>query len=186
MSVPVRNIVRIVLAAAVALLLPLLAMLWTDEMAWGPGDFALAGVLLVGTGLLYEVAASRTHTARYRIAIGLALATAFLLVWVNLAAGLIGAEDNPANLMYLGVLAVGLVGAVVVRLESHGMAQVLFATALAQALVAVMAMNLWELPVTSSSVKVLGVNALFVALWVGSALLFRRAASARLEAGSTA
>jgi hypothetical protein len=39
---------------------------------------------------------------------GLAVGTALFLVWSNLAVGLIGSENNPANMMYLGVLAVFL------------------------------------------------------------------------------
>ena len=175
-----RNIVRIVLGSALLLSLPLVAMLFTDEMAWGPGDFVLAGVLLVGTGLLYELAAGSTNTTAYRVAVGVALATGVILVWANLAVGLIGSEDNPANLMYVGVLAVGLVGALLARLEPRGMARASFATAIAQALVPVVAIILWQPPMTSGLVRVLGVNAFFCALWVGSALLFRRA-SARLE-----
>jgi Kef-type K+ transport system membrane component KefB len=179
MMVPTRNVVRVVLAAGLLLLLPLLAMLWTGELAWGPADFVLAGLLLVGTGLLYEWVVSRMNGAGYRLAVGLALATAILLVWVNLAVGLIGSEDHPANRMYAGVLAVGLVGAFLARLEPRAMARVLFATAVAQALVAVIATTLWTLPATSGVAEVLGVNAFFVALWVGSALLFRRAATRR-------
>jgi hypothetical protein len=40
---------------------------------------------------------------------------AFILIWMNLAVGIIGSEDNPANLMYGGVLAVAIVGAFMVR-----------------------------------------------------------------------
>lgn len=54
---------------------------------------------------------------------------------MNLAVGLIGNEENLANLMYIGVLAVGLIGAAIARLEPGGMARVLFAMALAQTLV---------------------------------------------------
>jgi hypothetical protein len=47
----------------------------------------------------------QSHTA-YRFAVGLALTAAFLIVWMNVAAGLIGIEDDdPANLLYVGVLA---------------------------------------------------------------------------------
>ena len=52
-----------------------------------------------------------SHTA-YRVAVGLALTAAFLIVWLNAAAGLIGIkDDDPANLLYVGVLAIGLIGA---------------------------------------------------------------------------
>lgn len=184
MGVPGRRIVRIVLVTVCVLLLPLVAMQITDEVAWDLADFAVAAVLLVGTGLLYELAVSRTKKTAYRVAVGVGLATAFLLVWMNLAVGLIGNEGNPANLMYVGVLAVGFVGAVIARLEPRGMARALFATALAQALVPVIALTVWKPPITSGVLQVLAVNAFFVALWVGSALLFLRA-SARREAQPT-
>jgi hypothetical protein len=51
---------------------------------------------------------------------------------MNLAVGVIGTEDDPANLMYVGVLAVGIIGAIIARFRPHGMARTLFATALAQ------------------------------------------------------
>ncbi len=65
-----------------------------------------------------------------------------------------------------------------------GMARALFATALAQASVAVIALIIWKPPVTSGVLEVLGVNAFFVALFVGSALLFRYAARGRTPAGA--
>ena len=174
-----RNIIRIVLAAALILLLPLLAMQITDEVVWDLTDFAVAFVLLVGTGLMYELAVRKSGNIAYRAAIGVALAAALLLVWINLAVGIIGSENNPANLMYIGVFAVGIIGALIARFQPHGMARALFATALAQALVAVIAVIAGEHqnPVSSVS-EILKVNGFFVALWVGSALLFRRAASA--------
>ncbi|MCI0605272.1 hypothetical protein L0156_19980 [bacterium] len=54
---------------------------------------------------------------------------------MNLAVGLIGNEENLANLMYIGVLAVGLISTAIARLEPGGMARALFAMALAQTLV---------------------------------------------------
>ena len=89
---------------------------------------------------MYELAARKTGNIAYRAAVGVALAAALLLVWINLAVGIIGNEDNPANLMYIGVLAVGTIGAIIARFQPHGMARALFATALAQGLVVVIAL----------------------------------------------
>src|SRR4030066_762752 len=77
----------VVLAAAFILLLPLLAMQITDEVVWDLADFAVAGALLVGTGLLYELAARQTGNIAYRSAVGVAVVTALILVWMNLAVG---------------------------------------------------------------------------------------------------
>ena len=70
------------------------------------------------------------HTdAASRWATGFALVAAFLIVWLNAAAGLIGIEDDdPANLLYVGVLAIGLIGAIVARFQPGGMARAMFAT----------------------------------------------------------
>lgn len=162
--------------AAALLLLPLGAMQVTDQVAWTPSDFALAGALLGGAGLVFELAARMTGGGAQRAALGVAVGTAVLLVWANGAVGLIGSEDDPANRMYGGVLAVGLVGALLARLRPWGMARAMAATALAQGLVAGIALGAGLGGPASPPVEVLGVNGLFAALWLLSAALFRRAA----------
>src|ERR687895_1422202 len=112
----------------------------------------------------------------YRAAVGVALAAAFVLVWLSLGVGIIGADGDPANTMYFGVLAVGIIGAIVARFRPHGMARALFATALAQALVAVIALIAGLGLPWSPPLEILALNGFFVALFVGSAFLFRYAA----------
>jgi hypothetical protein len=135
--------------------------------------------------MLFAIAfilARRGGTREYRVAVGVALAAALILVWMNLAVGLIGSEDNPANRLYIGVLAVGIIGAVIASFEPRGMARALFATALAQAFVPVIALMIWRPSVASTeaffgSAGVFALNAVFVMLFIVSALLFRRAAA---------
>ncbi len=176
-----QNIIRIALATAFILLLPLLAMQFTDQVVWDLADFAVAGVLLFGAGLTYELIARKAGRIAHRFAVGVAVAAALLLVWINLAVGIIGNEGNPANLMYIGVLAVGIIGAVIASLEPRGMARVLFATAGAQMLVPVIALIIGPPQVSSWGAAgvfgVFGLNGFFAALWVGSGLLFRRASA---------
>ena len=113
------------------------------------------------------------HTA-YRGAVGLALTAAFLIVWLNAAAGLIGIEDDdPANFLYVGVLAVGFIGAIIARLQPRGLAHALFAMALAQAVVGAIAL---KLPNTASPVQIVLLHGMFVVMFAGAALLFRHAA----------
>ena len=121
-------------------------------------------------------------TTAYRFAAGLALAAAFLIVWLNLAAGLIGIEDDDsANLLYVGVLAIGFGGALIARFRRRGLARALCAAALAQALVGVFALTY---PNTASPTAIVLLHGLFVALFVGSALLFRYAAREHLPAAA--
>jgi hypothetical protein len=91
--------------------------------------------------------------------------------------GLIGNEDNPANLMYLGVFSVAIIGALLARFQPRGMVRTLLATALAQALVTAIALITGQQNAPESSVtEILTVNWFFILLWVVSALLFRNAA----------
>jgi hypothetical protein len=174
-----RAAVGVALATAFILLIPLLA-----APAWTLFDFVFAGALIFGTGLTYVLAARKAGNIAYRSAVGIALAAAFILVWLTGAVGIIGTEDNNANLMYVGVLAVGIIGAIVARFRPHGMARALFATALAQALVAVIVLIFGLGLPWSPPVEILGLNGFFVALFVGSALLFRYAGREQPPAGA--
>jgi hypothetical protein len=126
----------------------------------------------------------KTETTAYRSAVGVALAAAFMLLWLMGAVGVIGVEGDRADLMYFGVLAVGIIGAIIARFQPHGMARALSATALAQAMVAVIALiaGKHQSPI-SSVAEILGLNGIFVALFIGSAWLFRRAARQPGRAG---
>ncbi len=119
----------------------------------------------------------KTDNTAYKSAVGLALATPFLLVWIIGAVGVLGRAGDRADLMYIGVFAVGIMGAIIARFQPHGMARALFATALAQALVAVIALiaGMHQAPYSSVG-EILGLNGFFVALFLGSAWLFRNAA----------
>lgn len=179
-----RSVVGLALATAFILLLPLLAMQITNEMNWTLFDFAVAGALIFGTGLTYQLVARKAGSFAYRFAVGVALAAAFLLVWLNLGVGVIGSEDDPANLMYGGVLAVGFIGAIIAELRPQGMARALFATALAQAVVAVIALIFGLGAPWSGPGQIVFLNGFFVTLFVGSALLFRSAARELTPAGA--
>jgi hypothetical protein len=78
--------------------------------------------------------------------------------------------------MYLGVLAIGVAVAAIARLRPGGMSRTLIGMALAQAVVCVIALaTRLGLP-WSPPAEILLLNAFFVALFAGSAWLFRRAA----------
>jgi hypothetical protein len=171
--------------AALMLLLPMVAMLFTDEVGWDETDFAVIGAMLFGACGAYELAAKMTGNIAYQAAVGVAGVAAFILVWINLAVGIIGSEDNPANLMYGGVLAVGVIGSIIARFESGGMALALFATALAQALVGVIAL-IAGLGSTGANWPgaIVFLTGFFAALWLLSAWLFRKAAREQVPTGA--
>ena len=154
--------------AALMLLAPLVAMQFTEEMNWSAFDFAVVGAMLFAACAAFELAVRMTGSASYRAAVGVAVAGTLFLVWVNLAVGAIGSEDDPANLMFAGVLAVGLLGAVLARFRAAGMARALVATALAQAVVGVVALVL-------GSLEGFLLSGFFTGLWLLCAWLFHRA-----------
>ena len=118
----------------------------------------------------------------YRLAAAVAVATVLFLILAIGALGIIGAGGRPDRI-YAGVLVVAVIGTAVARLRPGGMAVALAATAGAQALVTLTAFlaGLHETE-GASSLDIVGVNAMYVALWALSAWLFRRAAVQRDDA----
>jgi hypothetical protein len=180
-----RPVVRWVLITAVVLALPLLAMVFdiripdpgsgSEGVNWGPMDFAIMGVLILGSGLLFEYASTRARSIQHRVAVAIAVAAGLFLIWVNLAVGMIGDEGNVANLMYIFVLFVALVGSAVARFEPREASFAMFATAAAHALVALIAL-------VAGLGPTLVADAFFVGAWVASGLLLRQAGSNSLAA----
>ena len=85
-----KRLIIILLISASLLLIPLIAMQFTDEVNWTLFDFIIAGVLLIGTGLMLELVMRKTKQIKYRIAIIIALLIIFLLIWAELAVGIFG------------------------------------------------------------------------------------------------
>lgn len=70
------------------LLLPLIAMQFTNEVNWTLMDFVIAGILLFGTALLIELVIRKIITSKYKVAIILFILVAFLVTWPELAVGI--------------------------------------------------------------------------------------------------
>lgn len=84
------RLIGIVATVALLLLIPLIAMQLTNEVKWSAFDFVVAGVLLLGTGLLCELVLRTVRNIRYRIALCFVLLTALFLIWAELAVGVFG------------------------------------------------------------------------------------------------
>jgi hypothetical protein len=125
--------------AAALLSLPLVAMSFFPAAGvdWSGSDFVVMGVMLFIACTAVEVGAHMADNFPYLGGVIFAVATGFVTVWANLAVGMIGDEGNPANLVFLGVLALAVIGTLVVRFKARGMSTVMLATGAAQALVGV-------------------------------------------------
>ena len=165
-------------AAVCLLLLPLVAMQFTRDVNWTGSDFALFGTMLLVACGMYELGAWVSGNTAYRAGMGLAVAGGFFLVWVHLAVGIIGNDTNRENLMFAGVLAVGIIGALVARFRPAGMARASAAMAIAQAMACIAAIALFAAAHEKGPIAIL--SAVLVCVWSVSAVLFRL--SARQEA----
>lgn len=169
-----QSILRVALATALILLVPLVAMQFTNEVDWGVGDFIVMGALLFSIGFSYVLATRYISNIVFKIAIGFALGTTLFMIWANLAVGLIGSGPHWGNLLYLGVVAVGIIGTILSRFTPGGMERAMYAMALALVLIAAIALfaNMHQNP-GSSVTEIIGVNGFFATLFAVSGLLFR-------------
>lgn len=90
MIVQNNRLIRIVFAVGLLLLIPFVAMQFTDEVKWTRFDFLIAGGLLLGTGLLCELVLRKVSKLQTRIAICGAILAALVLIWLELAVGIFG------------------------------------------------------------------------------------------------
>lgn len=135
---PKRNLWRIIgWGTATALVLtPAVAMQFTGEVNWSSSDFGFAAMLFGALGLGIELAVRMTPDRFFRAGAFFALLSAFLVFWANGAVGMIGNEDNPINLMFIGVVLIALVGAILSRFGTEGMALAMFTAGTVQASIA--------------------------------------------------
>jgi hypothetical protein len=157
------------IGAAALFALPLVASLLTQEMAWSFGDFALFGSMLLAVCGSYELAMILSDKRAYRLGFGLTLLGMFLLVFANLAVGIIGSEENPVNLAFFGIPLVGIAGALITRLSARGLATTLYVMAVLQIAAALL------FP-AQDMVFMLLVTGIFTALWLAAAQAFSVAA----------
>jgi hypothetical protein len=107
------------------------------------------------------------------------VAAAFLLVWVNGAVGFLGDEDNPANLMFFGVIGIAIVGSFLGKFEARGMMYAMSTALAAQLLAGTIALALGlGAPGFDGIYEVAVGTSLFGGLWFVAAWLFGRAAAA--------
>ncbi len=174
LSVRHKSIIRATLVTVGVLLIPLWGVFHVDGWNWDWHGFVVAGAFVFTAAMTYELGVKGMSNKAYRFAMGLAVATAFVLTWANFV---LAVDVSLANFMYFGVVVVGLVGAAIARLRASGMAVALFVTAMAQMLVPFIALVFWKTHVAQgAAVPVLGLNGVFIVLFAMSALLFRRAA----------
>jgi hypothetical protein len=165
--------------AGCLLLLPALAMQFfpASGVNWSGFDFAVMGAMLATACGLYELGAWLSGNTAYRAGFGLAVLAAFLTVWVNLAVGMLGSENDIINLVFAVVLFVAALGGLIAGLKPAGMARAMAATAVAQLLAVGVGLSMREF-----EPRELVLSAMFALPWLASAALFRKAAQGQTRA----
>jgi len=171
-----KTMLRVALVALCLLMVPLVASQVVEGWNWPAGTFVFVYVLFFGTGMAYALIARKMGSWAYKGGVGVALVAGFALGWSNMVH--VADSENPANLVYFGVLVVGVVGAWLARLEARGLARTLFAMAATLALIAVMLPS--GAPPYLARNMAIG-HGVFVALFTVSGLMFRHASLAGLK-----
>ncbi|HWG58523.1 MAG TPA: hypothetical protein VN661_05705 [Candidatus Acidoferrales bacterium] len=174
-----KTILRVALGALGMLMVPIAASRVVDGWNWPAWAFVRVYVLFFGTGMVYALIARRMRAWAYKAGVGVAMVTGFALGWSNMVQ--VADSGHPENLVYYGVLVVGIVGAYVAQLEAGGLARTLFAMAAVLALIAVILPS-GAPPEFARRIAIgHGVDA---ALFIAAGLLFRHASLQRTVYGN--
>ena len=172
-----RTVLRVALAALGLLMVPLIASRLVEGWNWGPGAFVFTYVMFFGTGMAYALIARKVGAWAYKAAVGIALVAGFVLGWSTMVH--MSETENPVNLVYFGVLAVGAAGAALARLEARGMSLALFAMAASLAAAWVVTQVIFP-DTPAGPVWNIGVmHGGFILVFAACGLLFRRASLSR-------
>ena len=142
---------------------------WLTKAPWNGSDYILAGAFIGGIGLAFELIVAKSGSLCYRLGAALAVGAACLTILINGAVGMIGSEDNPYNLLFVGVPLIALAGSILTRFDSAGMARAMAVGACAQ--VAVGAFGI------ATDLRGAIMSIVFAGLWLLAAALFRNASS---------
>ncbi len=87
-----KRLILILAAVPILLLLPLIAMQFSNEVDWRIQDFAIMGVLLLCSGLLCDLILRKIKRRKGKIILCAIVLIVFLLLWAELAVGIIGSS----------------------------------------------------------------------------------------------
>ncbi|GAB4339876.1 MAG: hypothetical protein Kow0037_25380 [Calditrichia bacterium] len=170
-----HDILLIVLPTALILLIPLIATHYSTAFDWKPEDFLVAGVLIGGSLTVYRWLAGRLRNRMLKVAWMLFIFTTLLLIWVNLAVGIVGNEGEPANLLFYLLPLLGSIFAARVRFRPAEMARILRLMGIIQVMLGGM-FYILSPQITShgSPGHILLLSLFFATGWFGSAFFFHR------------
>ncbi|MAI91900.1 hypothetical protein [Ponticaulis sp.] len=145
-------------------------------MNWSLLDFIVAGVLVAILGVGGAIFFRLNRPVTYRLGFVFMIVGMVLLFWAGGAVGIIGDENNSANLLYLLVMLTGVVGGVYTRFTDDGMMRTLVVMAILQTTIGVAALTLgWGDTAARWPWDVIAATLGFDLVWLLGAGLFRSA-----------
>ncbi|MCH5686684.1 hypothetical protein LWM68_21915 [Niabella sp. W65] len=161
-----RSLTTVTAVTLTILMIPFVAMQFTREVNWSVADFIVMGALIFGTGVSYVLLNRLSPNWVYRIAIIVALGSIFLMIWANMAVGLIGSGPNAGNIMYGVIVLVAAIGIAISRFRPAGMERAMYAATLAMILLISIAFiaKMDQYP-GSSATEILSVGGVFTILF---------------------
>ncbi|MBR9976485.1 MAG: hypothetical protein KFH87_00225 [Bacteroidetes bacterium] len=85
-----KRFIGIQLSVIILLLIPLVAMQFTNDVRWNVADFLIMGVLLSVAGLLCELVLRHVGNMKMRIFLCVGIIFVLFLVWAEIAVGVFG------------------------------------------------------------------------------------------------
>jgi hypothetical protein len=85
-----QKIIRNLTLSGGLLLVPLVAMQFSNDVDWDLKDFIIAGLLLSGTGLTIELIIRKTKSNERRFLLAALVVIILVLIWGQLAVGIFG------------------------------------------------------------------------------------------------
>ena len=78
------------LAVIAVLLVPFIAMQFTEEVDWGFADFVIIALLLFSAAFIYEFISSRIQSINKKLIVAGLVVVAVALIWAELGVGIFG------------------------------------------------------------------------------------------------
>jgi hypothetical protein len=85
-----KRFLKIIIGLESLLLIPFIAMQFSEEVQWKLNDFLIMAALLFGLGLGIDFLLRKLKSPKKRWIAGIFLLLCFLLIWAELAVGIFG------------------------------------------------------------------------------------------------
>lgn len=167
--------------AAAVVSVPLAGSMLVEDWHWPPRAFVLLGAMVFGMAMLHQWASRRRGGGAYAIALGIALALSFGVLWSTFVHFV---DTQRAAALHFAVPVSVVVGMGIARLRPAGMGRAMGVTAVVQCvtMAAVLVLMRGRKPTvsawTAQEWRGLAGNLVSAAMFGASSMLFRRASRA--------